>query len=71
MMTNKVKPANGMPVRILATSSARPPLLNVCGNSVKDVFDDSETKLTNFPVLTSDNKTAGIGKIGTFAGRVE
>lgn len=71
MMTNRLKPANGITVSILAMSSALLPLLKVWGNKVKEVFEDNETKLTNFPVLTSDNKTAGIGKMGTFAGRVE
>lgn len=71
MITNKEKPANGIPVRILAIISAPPPLLKVCGNKVREVFEDKETKLTNFPVLTKDNKTAGIGKMGTLVGRVE
>jgi hypothetical protein len=42
-----------------------------CGSKVSEVFDERETKLTNFPDFNIPNTTAGSGRIGTFCGLVE
>lgn len=55
---------------ILAKSSRLLPILkNECGSNVRDVLDDSDTKLRNLPVLKADSKNAGKGMSGTWCGR--